>query len=584
MRGRVNEFRQALDAERIPSDAAARAGAEPRGAAKRRSRSDLGTILLHWAVVISVLFSLATGLRLAIDDNTLWFPRQLDAILPQGEIWTPHFIAGLVFLAGIVSYALYLRFGRLQRRVSLRKTVVFTLPTSGRMKWGAANVVLYWILYAAALALAATGVLMYLGWGDWVVTVHYIGALVVLAYIAAHVISHYAYGGIDQWLRLFRPQSLRIRRGTMRRPFALALVAEIAVAAVAVLADTGLRSTLTVAATTTPPKIDGVLDDPVWQSARPVEIHTMQGVNLGGSGESTVLAQAAYDDENVYFAFRWQDPTRSIKRLPLVKRKDGWHLIHEHEDVADENTYYEDKFAVAFSRSDAFGNGGSTHMGPKPLADEPGALNKRGLHYTTDGTYMDMWQWKASRGGMLGVVDDMWFGPPVPANEGQRAGQTRYSAGYDGDPGRKFYEYNWKNEPPGGYRGPVQVVRLPRDWQAMTAKLGTVAFGPDFNDDADSQWWMFEDESAPYSEELDATIPVGTVIPGVLISGDYEGSRADVTGAARWEDGWWTLEATRALTTTDDVKDLPMDPDSTCGFRSSIAPRPDIRGTSAPSN
>ena len=143
-------------------------------------------------------------------------------------------------------------------------------------------------------------------------------------------------------------------------------------------------------------------------------------------------------------------------------------------------------------------------MGPKPLADKPAPLNKRGLHYTTDGSYMDMWQWKASRGGMLGVVDDMWFGPPVEPNPGQVDGTLRYQAGYDGDPGHKFYVYNWENEPPGGYQGPVKVLRLPKNWRAMSAKLGRVTFDPAASDDAGSQWWMFDDESVPYDPAIDA--------------------------------------------------------------------------------
>ena len=53
---------------------------------------------------------------------------------------------------------------------------------------------------------------------------------------------------------------------------------------------------------------------------------------------------------------------------------------------------------------------------------------------------------------------------------------------------------------------------------------------------------MFENETEPYTKEVDAKIPVGTVMPGVLISGNYEGDRADLTGGARWKDGYWTLE------------------------------------------
>ena len=34
---------------------------------------------------------------------------------------------------------------------------------------------------------------------------------------------------------------------------------------------------------------------------------------------------------------------------------------------------------------------------------------------------------------------------------------------------------------------------------------------------------------------------------GVIINGNYEGDRADLTGGSRWKDGYWYLEMT-ALT------------------------------------
>jgi hypothetical protein len=217
--------------------------------------------------------------------------------------------------------------------------------------------------------------------------------------------------------------------------------------------------------------------------------------------------------------------------------------------VADVVDYYEDKLAILFTGSDAFGNGGTTHMGPDPLPGAPKPVHGRGYHYTTDGLYADVWQWKASRGGLLGRVDDMWFGPPKAAEEAMKAGKVRYQAGYDSDPGKGFYVYNYKPEVPGGYRGPVTLLKLPKDVAATTAALGRLHLNPDESNDEGSRWWMTEGEVVPYSKEADDKIPVGTVIPGVLIQGTYEGDRADVVGSAVWRDGYWTLETSRALKT-----------------------------------
>jgi hypothetical protein len=61
---------------------------------------------------------------------------------------------------------------------------------------------------------------------------------------------------------------------------------------------------------------------------------------------------------------------------------------------------------------------------------------------------------------------------------------------------------------------------------------------------------MTEAESTPYASELDKSIPVGTVIPGVIIAaGEFTGDRADVRCAARWASGHWALEVVRRLDT-----------------------------------
>lgn len=522
-------------------------------------RSDIGTIFIHWTLVVAIGVSLATGLRWSVDAEGSVLNGLIGAYLPQGELWSWHVGAALVATFAMAAYGVYLTAARLRRRVALKRTVVLTMEVSPRLRCSAINVVLYWVLFALIAALFVTGVLLYLGYGGVVVDIHYVSALAVAGYVVAHVFSHAMYGGVAQLLRLFRPQKLRRYSGGLKWPLTVAVGAGLAAAGAAAFADLGTRTTLAIPRVDALPTLDGRLDDPSWRRAIPVRVVTQQGSNLGGSGESLVEIRAVRTGTHVAFAFRWQDPTRSLKRLPLIKRADGWHLLHNRADTADETAYYEDKFSVLFARTDAFGGGGTTHMGPKPLAGKPGALNKRGLHYTTDGSLADVWQWKASRGGMLGYMDDMWFGTPLPANAGQEAGTKRYSAGYGADEGTAFYIYNYVGQPPGGYRGPVQVRRLPKDYKATLAKLGAIDLAVTASDGDGAQWWMFKDETVPYSPAHDATIPVGTIIPGVLMMKPYSGSRADVRAGARWADGHWTLEVVRRLR-TGKADDLDMQP------------------------
>ncbi|MBO6508715.1 MAG: cytochrome b/b6 domain-containing protein, partial [Roseibium sp.] len=153
-------------------------------------RSDLGTILLHWTLVVAIVTSLVTGLRLSADAEHSWFAKLFEPILPQGEIWTWHYLSAVFVLALIFAYAAYMSLARLKRRISSKKAVVLTLPASTKLKLSAVNVIAYWILFGAVLTLTVTGVMLYLGYGGLWVTVHYTSALVVLGYIVAHVILH----------------------------------------------------------------------------------------------------------------------------------------------------------------------------------------------------------------------------------------------------------------------------------------------------------------------------------------------------------------------------------------------------------
>ncbi len=527
-----------------------RAGAVERKRQDAPPRSDVGTIILHWATAVALIVCLVTGLRVATFGYVApRFAMSLSPILPQGELWTWHFFSGLGLFFCASAYLIYVYRGGLTPRNALKKLRIMLIPAARRMRWDAVNIGLHWVAYVLILVMTATGILLYLGYGGWWVWIHSVTALVALGYIFLHVVTHYLYGGWWQLFRLFRPARLAMTRAARPYPLLLATAVGLATIAVAAGVDWTSRDTLVVARVNGAPKIDGVLDDPVWAMARPVSVRTQQGANLGGTGESLVEARAVHDGKNIYFAFRWEDPTRSMRRTPLIKKEDGWHMLASRMDVADVADFYEDKFAIGLSRSPTFGSGESTHMGTDPLPGLPKPLHGLGYHYTAEGDLMDVWQWKASRGGHLGRVDDQYFDTPREPLPDEAAGQARYQAGYWNDPGRAFYSYNYKSEAPGGYRGPVGVYRLPKDWKATVAALGHYDLNPDSSDEEGSRWWMMEDESVPYSPQLDATIPVGTVMPGVLISGEYEGDRADIHGAAKWKDGHWHLETVRALRT-----------------------------------
>ncbi|MEL6505875.1 MAG: ethylbenzene dehydrogenase-related protein [Pseudomonadota bacterium] len=515
--------------------------------------SDGGTIVLHWLTVLSMVASLLTGLRISADGINAPWAAGLTALLPQGEIWTWHLVASLVLTFTIGAYYIYVRRGDLGARNGPRRFKTLTPPTNTRLRWRAINVALHWLAYGAIAALTVTGALLYLGHGGMSLTVHRALAWTMLFYILVHTLAHFFYGGIEQLLRLFRPRPLMETPSSKAWPMACALGIGTVVAGGLYAADLGTRDTVTVVKVQTAPALDGVLDDPVWQWAKPASTRTHQGANLGaskpGEGVSLVTTRAVRDDTHIYFAFQWQDPTRSLMRNPLIKKEDGWHVMAQRAAEADVVDYYEDKFAVLFAHADKPGGAGSTFLGEDTLPAHAKSPHRRGMHYTVDGRMLDLWQWKATRGGLLGHTDDMHIGPPKAASAAQKAGDKRYAAGYDADPGKKIYEYNYKTPTRAAYNGPVEIKRLPRDLAGMRLQLGTVPKDADGQNDSGSQWWFTRDNSVPYDPGLDAAIPVGTILPSTLNIHTYAGDRADLSSGAKWKDGVWTLEVARKLDT-----------------------------------
>src|SRR3954469_3277893 len=94
----------------------------------------------------------------------------------------------------------------------------------------------------------------------------------------------FGYGGLQQLLRILKPAALVATNATRPRPLLIAASVGSVVAATLVALDYNTGDTLVMGPVTEAPKLDGVLDDPVWKTARPVYVKTMQGANLGGTG------------------------------------------------------------------------------------------------------------------------------------------------------------------------------------------------------------------------------------------------------------------------------------------------------------
>jgi hypothetical protein len=470
----------------------------------------------------------------------------------------------------------------------------------GRSRWSALNVLVYWVLMTSLVGETVTGFLLFLGAGRTVLDVHRDLMYVCLASVIIHVGLHAAYGGVGQLVRILRPSALVVapappdlaemlaeqlaRSAAATAPSAQAKAAAPAdasqpatkpvtlsanpfitgigvafvVAGVAVGGEQMTRPTLAIVEISREqaPRLDGDLSDPVWASVKPVSVLTSQGGDFGGTYQSLVEIRAVHDTEFAYFAFVWEDPTRSLKHHPLVKGPDGWEVAASREDLGDEKRYNEDKFAVLLTRPGLPLIGGAIHLARTPISDKPGSSTQRGLHFT-DGGIADVWQWRASHAGPYGHIDNCHFGGPraMPSEPGKRGAQ--YSGGFAIDPGPSPYEANLMQQ--GGTGGATRIVprRLPVDARAMAQAMGRITEEEGRSESEGARWWMTLGESRPYSPEADAGFPIGTVVPGVIMADAEPAASNSIRGVARWSAGRWTLELARRLH-TGSAYDVPI--------------------------
>jgi hypothetical protein len=187
-------------------------------------------------------------------------------------------------------------------------------------------------------------------------------------------------------------------------------------------------------------------------------------------------------------------------------------------------------------------------------------MTGRGLHYTPgNDVYVDVWLWKATSSGSTGWMDDSHFGPPLDPTPMQVRNVVPYRGGFAPDPGTANYADNFimSDEPAVDGKRMITPRRLPRDLAKTVAAMGEIDLDPNHGESDGARWFMTEAESVPYSSQQDVTVPVGTVIPGVIIGGEFSGDRADIRCAARWASGHWALEVARRLDTHSQY-DVPL--------------------------
>lgn len=258
------------------------------------------------------------------------------------------------------------------------------------------------------------------------------------------------------------------------------------------------------------PAVDGVVEG-LWQQARPVTIRVSGGAN---QGTHEVRLRAVYTSDSVYFLAQWNDRTESLRRFPWQKQADGsWRPLKTSTEH-DEQTYYEDKFAVlwnvnisGFEQSGCFAG---CHAGEKPAGSAYGNM------YTPNpGEWGDMWHWKSVRTNPVGQLDDQYLD----------------SARYDKDKASGAGRHADAKEA-GGYA------------DNKTADGRRPSFALPGNKPA-PPYWILDAEKVPFDN---SKYKAGDQVPGIVVSA-FKGDRGDVIAKGVYRNGQWTLEWGRKLVT-----------------------------------
>jgi hypothetical protein len=247
-------------------------------------------------------------------------------------------------------------------------------------------------------------------------------------------------------------------------------------------------------------------DSEVWERAEAFNITALAGF----LGNTNVEMHSVHDGEYIYIRARWADPTKSLNRN-WMWGEEGWEREFGNED----------RISIAFNvNSEKFteeGCDGFCHVDKK--------------HTEGPGLKVDLWHWKAARGGPHGFCDDQVIVALEDAGDNK---QKNLPSGRMSDSGRSGYANNAADG------GPARV------------------------------WAEDADKDGPFNQETSRPIPEGFEpeqgyrVPREILR-DSEGSRGDIQSSGKWEDGYWTVVLKRKLDTGHD-DDAKFEPGSRVHF------------------
>lgn len=280
----------------------------------------------------------------------------------------------------------------------------------------------------------------------------------------------------------------------------------------------------------TAPMLDGAADEAFWAEAQEITIPTAGGFN---NFATDVKLKAVYTADSVYFLMSYADPTDSWFRSPWQKQEDGsWKQIKDPDDKGgDNNLYYEDKFSFIWPIDNSIKGFESAGCFTACHAGENADAKPYGNKYTaSEGELGDIWHWKSVRND--GQIDDQYLD------------WTRFDAEKSKEAGRKS-----DAKESGGYADNFASMPDPADVSKTVADKSKPGFtSPSVDGETGAPGYILDGEKAALDQAALDALTVGAYIPSIIKS-PFVGDRGDISAGWKHENGMWTIEFGRKLTT-----------------------------------
>lgn len=316
---------------------------------------------------------------------------------------------------------------------------------------------------------------------------------------------------------------------------------------------------------TSPPTLDGNIDA-IWENAPKLEFEAVVPDPSGdifrgyiGQKIPSVTLRSMYDDQNIYFLAEWPDPTESLQRQPwyydpaskLWKQEKGAPLFSTPPTTpptTPRKAFYEDKVAMLFNIDNSV-SGWNTGTCYQSCHTNLGANDGHGRHYTNNGNErIDMWHWKAVRGG----VNTFQFDDQYQDNT--------FPNGRKSDPGASGYADNTQKLVITG-SSPEVTVSVPKYFIPNRTNYYWI-MGTEIADGTAKQITAVDadgiltyeggsiDPIADIAYQRSGATIGDKAIAGITMS-PFDGNRGDITSYSTYTGAGWILEYKRALKTAD---------------------------------